>query len=398
MPINDTCGLLFTHSSPSAGLQRSLENRLRERMDVNGCPEYALTWRESDMPSGLPICALRASGRRTLGSGSTGWQTPKAKTGKYQNGPGGKKFLNLEGEADLAGWQTPNCMDTIQPNRDLEQMEPKGHWGEEMNTGKLSEQTQKAGWPSPVSQEPGGTPEQHLERKRKCVERGIQMGCVVSALSLVAQTAGWPTPNCDDPNNATRDSGQFSSLTRTAQMAGWTTPAATEPDAPDRPSRAATGRTTEYLGRQARQAAWPTPSARDPKGGYEGGRIRKGKVSTDTLDVTAQLAGWATPQQFDSTDCPSGNLEERKAKGGCSNLREQAAEASGLTPSGTSAATASGAESQPRMVLNPLFSAWLMGFPVAWTIAGLSSMRLPGSPSPNPCGDGSCSSKATATP
>lgn len=40
---------------------------------------------------------------------------------------------------------------------------------------------------------------------------------------------------------------------------------------------------------------WPTPSKRDHKGGYLGGRIRNGKLSTDTLDVTAQLAGWGTP-------------------------------------------------------------------------------------------------------
>ncbi len=43
MPINDTCGPLFTASSPSAGLQRSLESRLAGRLDVNGSPEYGLT-------------------------------------------------------------------------------------------------------------------------------------------------------------------------------------------------------------------------------------------------------------------------------------------------------------------------------------------------------------------
>jgi hypothetical protein len=58
MPINDTCGPLFTRSSPSADLQRSLESRLRARMDVNGSPEYALTWKDWDMPSGVPdLCA-----------------------------------------------------------------------------------------------------------------------------------------------------------------------------------------------------------------------------------------------------------------------------------------------------------------------------------------------------
>jgi len=43
--------------------------------------------------------------------------------------------------------------------------------------------------------------------------------------------------------------------------------------------------------------SWPTPTTRDYKGGYKGGRIRNGKISTDTLDVTAQLAsGWPTPR------------------------------------------------------------------------------------------------------
>ena len=41
--------------------------------------------------------------------------------------------------------------------------------------------------------------------------------------------------------------------------------------------------------------SWPTPTARDHKGGYIGGRIRNGKISTDSLDVTAQLTGWPTP-------------------------------------------------------------------------------------------------------
>ena len=41
--------------------------------------------------------------------------------------------------------------------------------------------------------------------------------------------------------------------------------------------------------------SWPTPTTRDGKGGYQGGRIRNGRISTDTLDGTAQLSGWATP-------------------------------------------------------------------------------------------------------
>jgi hypothetical protein len=47
------------------------------------------------------------------------WQTPKAKTGKYQyaNGDHDKPVLNLEGQADLAAWPTPNAMEGGQTSR-----------------------------------------------------------------------------------------------------------------------------------------------------------------------------------------------------------------------------------------------------------------------------------------
>jgi len=40
--------------------------------------------------------------------------------------------------------------------------------------------------------------------------------------------------------------------------------------------------------KESESISWPTPSARDYKGGYQGGRIRNGKVSFDTLDVAVQ--------------------------------------------------------------------------------------------------------------
>jgi hypothetical protein len=76
MPISDTSGPLFMISSPSAALQSSLESKLRARTDVNGSPEYGLTWKYWDMPAGLPICALRASARPISDSGFIGWPTP----------------------------------------------------------------------------------------------------------------------------------------------------------------------------------------------------------------------------------------------------------------------------------------------------------------------------------
>ena len=114
-----TFGPLSSGSSTSAALQSSLVNRLRASLDVNGSPEYALTWKEWPMASGVPICALRASAHRTSDSGFTGWPTPIVNDelgsthcyGKKVEGQERKRFLKLPGAALLAGWATPTTRD-----------------------------------------------------------------------------------------------------------------------------------------------------------------------------------------------------------------------------------------------------------------------------------------------
>jgi hypothetical protein len=80
-------------------------------MDVNGSPEYALTWKHWDMASGLPICALRARAPRTSDKDFGGWPTPMA-------GTPAQKGYNEAGNTDssrktvaLMGWATPAARD-----------------------------------------------------------------------------------------------------------------------------------------------------------------------------------------------------------------------------------------------------------------------------------------------
>ncbi|GAT33270.1 hypothetical protein TSACC_21683 [Terrimicrobium sacchariphilum] len=111
-------------SSPSSDLQRALANRLRAALDVNGSPEYVLTWKEWPMKSGPPICALRASVRRTSASVFGGWLTPKGSDA--QGGWQGKDLRTTPGgglrklidQAMIAGWLTPSA------NEDA-----AGNWG-----------------------------------------------------------------------------------------------------------------------------------------------------------------------------------------------------------------------------------------------------------------------------
>ena len=110
MPIDDTCGPLFTASSPSADLQRSLANKLRQRMAGNGSPLYELTWSEWDMPAGVPICRLRASAHRTSDNGFGGWRTQDTGMGsaikpeRYQEWVKKGGQVRLSTQAMLAGW------------------------------------------------------------------------------------------------------------------------------------------------------------------------------------------------------------------------------------------------------------------------------------------------------
>lgn len=115
---------------------------------------------------------------------------------------------------------------------------------------------------------------------------------------------GWPTPTASNTKNAYQDAEKVI-------------------------ARKLAGRQSN-LQDFACLAGWPTPAARDGKGGYQGGRVRNGKLSTDTLDVVAQIAGPAR-----------------------------------LTASGE-LLTGSFAEMESGGQLNPALSLWLMGFPPEW--------------------------------
>ena len=296
MPTNDICGPLFTASSPSADLQRSLENRLRQNLDVNGSPEFALTWKAVDMPAGVPICALRASGRPTSGKGF-------------------------------------------------------------------------GGWPTPTAQEPGGTPEQFLARKRKAVENGSQMGISLTALSMVALTTGWPTPMAGTPaQNGNNVAGNNDSSRKTVELVrGWATPTSrdhkdTGENLTDSTMRRDGKSRNDLLGRQVElMRGWPTPRTSDVDSGRtlneRGQRISKSSslVFGANLADMAKTAGWATPRATDGNKnvrSKEGAIKEAKRKGANNDL-------------GTTSALSLAPTEKPG-ALNPAFSLWLMGYPTAW--------------------------------
>ena len=119
----DTSGPSFDASLPSAILQRSLENKLHQRLHANGSLGYVLIWKSWDMQSGPPICALRASARRTSDSDYFGWPTPDHHHhGSMQSDKALRRVLakrqnlkapqvNLDDVAMLTGWVSPTARD-----------------------------------------------------------------------------------------------------------------------------------------------------------------------------------------------------------------------------------------------------------------------------------------------
>src|SRR5277367_5157346 len=183
MPTSDTSGPLFLNSSPSLSLQRSLENRLRARMDVNGSPEYALTWKEWDMPAGLPICALRASARRKSANGSTGWPSPQVTNsqGAGEHGEGGD---NLQTTVLQTGWPTPRAEDSEQTG---------AHRGVP-DTLNSASKLATSGWASPTTRDHKDTP--------GMAETGTNPDgstrSRIDQLPRQAAQAGWTSPTVND--------------------------------------------------------------------------------------------------------------------------------------------------------------------------------------------------------
>lgn len=187
-------GPLFAGSSLSADLQLSLANRLQARMAAYGSPEYALTWKQWDMLSGPPICALRASAHRISGRDCGGWPTCSAtKTTKNSKNPrklkeNGRQTA-LADAAWLAGWPTPKASEAEKDGRT-----PQGAMNE-VNRNKgpsLSAMSHVSGWHTPRSSECTEKSETFVKRN---ADRG--MHCF-SGLGAEAQTAGWATCSSRD--------------------------------------------------------------------------------------------------------------------------------------------------------------------------------------------------------
>jgi len=115
-------GLSSSISSESAALQRSLESRLRQQLDLGGSMIYKLTWKQKVTPQQRSYYHLGASAHRTKETGSSSWPTPSVRDYKDTGNLDKSRFRKSGKERNdtvprvaygIAPWATPNTMDHL---------------------------------------------------------------------------------------------------------------------------------------------------------------------------------------------------------------------------------------------------------------------------------------------
>jgi hypothetical protein len=333
MSTNDTSGPLFTASSPSAVLQRSLESKLRARMDVNGSPECALTWRALDMPAGPPICQLVQSARRrsATDSGGSQWMTPRV--GETTDQTSGVGYFNSLSNQMSAQWPTPLEGDWqvhLTPEKWDERTRRKAAQGINLHQ-PLPILMMKAQWPTPEAGAFGTTDVPRLldRRTRMKAKHGNGNGFGLTLGQMVTiEAAQWPTPNamCAHDSQTHRSGARSDELLLTGLM--------------------------------NKTAQWPAPTVAD----VTGGRKTRSGARSDEMLLNGLMSQWATPR-LQSCGNPV------RASDGRARLEDQVF---GATPTGSTAQT------EKRGAPNPVFACWLMGWPdelISGALRAIQSFR-----------------------
>ena len=213
----------------------------------------------------------------------------------------------------------------------------------------------------------------------------------VSFLALFAgmpsgsSVSGWPTTTVTDglKQEVVSPRPGMMGLSETAPLAGWATASArdwkdsagmaTEGVNPDGSARSR----IDQLPRQAQLAGWQTPTTQscgDTPETHERRQARvvqkHGRRMGTPLPVQASLAGWPTARANDGTGAKippgrEGGVALKTAALLADNPEPVRFTISGQMLTGSSAGMESGGQ------LNPLMSAWLLGYPLHWTLASL---------------------------
>ena len=211
-----TSGLIGRDSSASAGLQRSLENRLMMRLDTAGSTLFKLTWKGRTTPLGRRYLERAASARRTSGSGCTSWPTPQMGDG-MRGGQAKRSESNhaqrLVDFSQMAAWHTPKANDS----------EKRGEVADDPRNGLVTH-AHLASWPSPRV-----TDDNMSRRSPEAMQREMDREGRGENLALTAHLATWLTPTGEDSQSA-GSRAHSETVNSAAHLSGWATPKAQRAD------------------------------------------------------------------------------------------------------------------------------------------------------------------------
>lgn len=206
-------------------------------------------------------------------SSSANWK--KWVTGLRLESTQRRKSARLIAESDSSSlpsdsmWLTPRVMEVQESYETyLKRMQasPNPKNNTKTRPGNLSMQVHMGvNWPTPDCSD---------RRSAKSLQQGLSN-----------KVKGWSTPRVGGMEGYQtrlargKDAGLLGEVQMIEEKMNWRTPTVAEIKNQDYSTQI-------YLQNQVK--SWPTTSTRDYKGGYEGGRIRNGKISLDTLDVAVQ--------------------------------------------------------------------------------------------------------------
>lgn len=224
-----------------------------------------------------------------------------------------------------------------------------------------------------------GSPEYTLTWSMTTLSSGLQI-CALRASALPtsdndsggAPTAGWVSPTRQDASRGSLPARPWDKgvpLSQQATLVGWPTPDTgmntvdlnwqERRETVRKRSRNGNGFGLT-LGQAATLAGWPTPCTPsggrsvDPSKMSSTGVTLDGRKHAVTLEHVVRFAGWASPKSS------NGNGTGKRGEGS-DDLQTMAH----LSVPGTIISSSS-APTEKRAALNPAFSRWLQGYPIAW--------------------------------